>query len=89
MEITFLKGEFIDWYTLLTDDVIVLTSVGYATGFFGKWHLGDTEFSYVHNQGYDEAFFTPYKWWKPSIPAERVISPKAASACHAWPPGPA
>ena len=38
----------------------VLGQAGYMTGFFGKWHLGDTEFSYCHNQGYDEAFFTPY-----------------------------
>ncbi len=38
----------------------VLGEAGYATAFFGKWHLGDTEPSYAHNQGYDEAFFTPY-----------------------------
>ena len=38
----------------------VLSKTGYATAFYGKWHLGDTEFSYCHNQGYDEAFFTPY-----------------------------
>jgi len=38
----------------------VMSEAGYMTGFFGKWHLGDTEFSYPHNQGYDEAFFQPY-----------------------------
>jgi arylsulfatase len=38
----------------------VLSKAGYQTAFFGKWHLGDTEPSYAHNQGYDEAFFTPY-----------------------------
>ena len=38
----------------------VLSHAGYATAFFGKWHLGDTEPSYAHNQGFDKAFFTPY-----------------------------
>jgi arylsulfatase len=38
----------------------VLGKVGYATAFHGKWHLGDIEESYPHNQGYDEAFFTGY-----------------------------
>jgi arylsulfatase len=37
----------------------VLSEVGYATGFFGKGHLGDIEESYLHNQGFDEAIFTP------------------------------
>ena len=38
----------------------VLSEVGYATAFHGKWHLGDIEESYAHNQGFDEAFFTGY-----------------------------
>ena len=38
----------------------VLGKVGYATAFHGKWHLGDIEESYAHNQGFDEAFFTGY-----------------------------
>lgn len=38
----------------------VLTQAGYATGFFGKWHLGDVEESYANKQGFDEAFWTPY-----------------------------
>ena len=38
----------------------VLSQAGYATGFFSKWHLGDIEQSYPHNQGFDEAFFSPY-----------------------------
>jgi len=36
----------------------VLSKAGYATGFFGKGHLGDIEESYLHNQGFDEALFT-------------------------------
>ena len=38
----------------------VLSEEGYATAFHGKWHLGDIEESYPHNQGFDEAFFTGY-----------------------------
>ena len=38
----------------------VLGKAGYATAFHGKWHLGDIEESYPHNQGYDETFFTGY-----------------------------
>ncbi len=38
----------------------VLSQAGYATAFHGKWHLGDIEESYAHNQGFDEAFFTGY-----------------------------
>lgn len=56
----------------------VLGEAGYATGFFGKWHLGDTEPSYAHNQGFDEAFFTPYNQvptlWVPEIEAANVVT---------------
>jgi arylsulfatase len=37
----------------------VLSEAGYATGHWGKGHLGDIEESYMHNQGFDEALFTP------------------------------
>jgi arylsulfatase len=37
----------------------VLSKAGYATAFYGKGHLGDIEESYLHNQGFDDAFFTP------------------------------
>ncbi len=56
----------------------ILSDVGYNTAFFGKWHLGDTEFSYAHNQGYDEAFFTPYNqvpsMWVPQAESVNVIT---------------
>lgn len=38
----------------------VLGNAGYATAFFGKWHLGDIEESYCTKQGFDEAVWTPY-----------------------------
>ena len=37
----------------------VLSEAGYATAHYGKGHLGDIEESYFHNQGFDEALFTP------------------------------
>lgn len=37
----------------------VLSEAGYATAHYGKGHLGDVEESYLHNQGFDEALFTP------------------------------
>lgn len=37
----------------------VLSDAGYATAHCGKGHLGDIEESYLHNQGFDEALFTP------------------------------
>ena len=48
----------------------VLSEAGYATAHFGKGHLGDIEESYPHNQGFDEALFTPMNQivsiWNPS-----------------------
>jgi arylsulfatase len=34
----------------------VLKTAGYATGIFGKWHLGDEEPYQPHRRGFDEAF---------------------------------
>ena len=56
----------------------VLSQAGYATAFYGKWHLGDTEPSYCHNVGFDEALFTPYNqvpsMWVPEMEAANVIT---------------
>ena len=55
----------------------VLSEAGYATGFFGKLHLGDTEETYPHNQGYDESFFAIYNQvvslWNPQGEAANAI----------------
>ncbi|SNR54545.1 arylsulfatase [Lutibacter agarilyticus] len=56
----------------------VLSDAGYSTAFYGKWHLGDTESSYAHNQGFDEAFFTPYNqvpsMWVREAEANNVVT---------------
>jgi arylsulfatase len=38
----------------------VLSEEGYATAFYSKWHLGDSEESWPHHHGFDDAFFLPY-----------------------------
>lgn len=37
----------------------MLSEAGYATGMFGKWHLGDTEGRYPTDQGFDEWYGIP------------------------------
>jgi len=37
----------------------MLSDAGYATGIFGKWHLGDTEGRYPTDQGFDEWYGIP------------------------------
>jgi arylsulfatase len=37
----------------------MLTDTGYATGMFGKWHLGDTEGRFPTDQGFDEWYGIP------------------------------
>jgi arylsulfatase A-like enzyme len=39
------------WEGTLAD---LLSGQGYATGIFGKWHLGDSEGRYPHDRGFDE-----------------------------------
>jgi arylsulfatase A-like enzyme len=37
----------------------ILKDAGYATGLFGKWHLGDCEGRYPHQRGFDEWYGIP------------------------------
>ena len=55
----------------------VLSEAGYATAHYGKGHLGDVEESYLHNQGFDEALFTPMNQiasqWNPTGVAVNAV----------------
>ena len=45
------------WYGITKWEITLaemLSDSGYATGIFGKWHLGDTEGRYPTDQGFDE-----------------------------------
>ncbi len=48
----------------------VLSQAGYATAFYGKSHMGDVESSYLTNQGFDEALWTPYNQVPSMYPPE-------------------
>ncbi len=48
----------------------VLSEAGYATAFYGKSHMGDVESSYLTNQGFDEALWTPYNQVPSMYPPE-------------------
>ena len=54
----------------------VLGKAGYATAFYGKAHLGDIEASYLTNQGFDEALWTPYN----QVPSMYTPQAEAAGA---------
>jgi arylsulfatase len=38
----------------------ILSEAGYTTAMFGKWHLGEGEETWPHNQGFDETLFGVY-----------------------------
>lgn len=50
------------WYGLTKWEITLaemLSESGYATGMFGKWHLGDAEGRYPTDQGFDEWYGIP------------------------------
>ncbi len=61
----------------------VLGKAGYATAFYGKWHLGDVEQSYATNQGFDEALWTPYNQATSMyLPQSEVVGAVAPTAMY-------
>ena len=57
------EGGFRDiWYGLTSWEITLaelLSTAGYATGMFGKWHLGDAAGRYPTDQGFDEWYGIP------------------------------
>lgn len=55
----------------------VMSKAGYATGFYGKTHLGDLAESWPHNQGFDESFTAIYNQvvslWNPKAEAANAV----------------
>ena len=50
------------WYGITKWEITLaemLSDSGYATGIFGKWHLGDTQDRYPTDQGFDEWYGIP------------------------------
>ncbi len=50
------------WYGISKWEITLaemLSDAGYATGMFGKWHLGDTEGRFPTDQGFDEWYGIP------------------------------
>jgi len=63
------------WYGLTQWEYTLaefLSDAGYATGMFGKWHLGDTEGRFPTDQGFDE-------WWGIPRSSDRSFWPDSAS----------
>ncbi len=58
----------------------MLSDVGYATGMFGKWHLGDTKGRFPTDQGFDEWYGIPNStddsFWPGQTQFERVAEEK-------------
>jgi len=60
----------------------LLSAQGYATGHFGKWHLGDIEGRYPTNQGFDEWYGIPNSTDESLWTASAGFDPKVAPTPH-------
>lgn len=71
------------WYGLTKWEVTMaemLSDIGYATGIFGKWHLGDTQGRFPTDQGFDEWMGIPRSsdqaFWPDSDQFKAGVHPK-------------
>ena len=53
----------------------MLSDAGYATGMFGKWHLGHTEGRFPTDQGFDEWYGIPNSSDESSWPDNPIFDP--------------
>ena len=60
----------------------VLSKAGYNTSHVGKWHLGDIEESYPHNQGFDKAFFPIHQQVQLSLMTREAAQANALLGWH-------
>jgi arylsulfatase len=60
----------------------LLSQLGYATGHFGKWHLGDSQGRYPTDQGFDEWYGIPNTTDVSMYPSATEYDPKVAPPGH-------
>jgi len=72
------------WYGITQWEITLaemLSDSGYATGMFGKWHLGDTEGRLPTDQGFDEWYGIPHSsdraFWPDSDSFQKDAHPDA------------
>jgi arylsulfatase len=72
------------WYGITKWEITLaemLSDSGYATGMFGKWHLGDSEGRYPTDQGFDEWYGIPHSsdraFWPDSDSFQKGAHPDA------------
>lgn len=80
----------VNWEVTLAE---ILSARGYATGHFGKWHLGDVEGRFPTDQGFDEwygiprtsneAFYTTSSGYDPTIaPVPHILEGRRGEKTH-------
>ena len=64
----------VQWEVTLAE---MLSNAGYATGIFGKWHLGHTEGRFPIDQGFDEWYGIPNSSDESFWPDNPIFDPKS------------